>query len=179
MVTLTGVGGVGKTRLATEAARAAAAVGFADGVWLCELAPVADPDAVVHAVATTLAVRRQRGRRESAAVLIRSCARRWRIASPTSSWTPLQFVLLATAADASYSDQSHLIRDVRRLTARPGRVRRRVCPLVRRRRSVASAPDHREGSHESAVGMRRQERWSDAGARCRRRRQPQRTDHTG
>ena len=60
MVTLTGVGGVGKTRLATEAARAAAD-GFPDGVWLCELAPVADPDAVAHAVATTLAVRRQEG----------------------------------------------------------------------------------------------------------------------
>ena len=60
MVTLTGVGGVGKTRLATEAARAAAGE-FPDGVWLCELAPVADPDAVAHAVATTLAVRRQEG----------------------------------------------------------------------------------------------------------------------
>ena len=60
MVTLTGVGGVGKTRLATEAARAAADE-FADGVWLCELAPVADADAVAHAVATTLAVRRPEG----------------------------------------------------------------------------------------------------------------------
>ena len=33
---------------------------FPDGVWLCELAPVADPTAVAHAVATTLSVRRRR-----------------------------------------------------------------------------------------------------------------------
>ena len=45
LVTLTGVGGVGKTRLALQVA---ADVGpeFPDGVWLIELAPVGDPAAV-------------------------------------------------------------------------------------------------------------------------------------
>ena len=38
VVTLTGPGGVGKTRLALQAA-AQAAPRFADGAWLCELAP--------------------------------------------------------------------------------------------------------------------------------------------
>ena len=61
LVTLTGVGGVGKTRLAMEAAAWLAADEFPDGVWLCELAPVADPDAVAHAVAATLSIRRQEG----------------------------------------------------------------------------------------------------------------------
>ena len=45
LVTLTGVGGVGKTRLATEVA-ARLADEFPDGVWVFELAAVADPAAV-------------------------------------------------------------------------------------------------------------------------------------
>ncbi len=55
LVTLTGGGGVGKTRLAVQVA-AELAGGFADGVWLVELAPVGDPAAVADAVATTLGV---------------------------------------------------------------------------------------------------------------------------
>jgi predicted ATPase len=54
-VTLTGPGGVGKTRLAVQVAAELAGV-FADGVWLVELAPVGDPAAVADAVATGLGV---------------------------------------------------------------------------------------------------------------------------
>jgi len=50
LVTLTGVGGVGKTRLATEVA-ARLVDEFPDGVWFFELAPVADPATVPDAVA--------------------------------------------------------------------------------------------------------------------------------
>jgi predicted ATPase/class 3 adenylate cyclase len=46
VVTLTGVGGVGKTRLALQVA-AEALPEFREGAWLIELAPVRDPDAVV------------------------------------------------------------------------------------------------------------------------------------
>jgi predicted ATPase len=53
LVTLTGVGGVGKTRLALQLA-AEMMPAFSDGVWLVELAPVGDPSAVPDAVATTL-----------------------------------------------------------------------------------------------------------------------------
>ena len=53
LVTLTGVGGVGKTRLALQVA--AELVGeFSDGVWLVELAPVGDPAALPDVVATRL-----------------------------------------------------------------------------------------------------------------------------
>ncbi len=60
LITLTGVGGVGKTRLAQEAARLAADE-FPDGVWLCELAAVGAAEGVLAAVATSMSVRPQPG----------------------------------------------------------------------------------------------------------------------
>jgi predicted ATPase/DNA-binding CsgD family transcriptional regulator len=60
LVTVTGPGGSGKTRLAGEIARRVA-VRFADGAWLVELAPVADPAQVPWAVAAALGVREQPG----------------------------------------------------------------------------------------------------------------------
>ena len=53
LVTLTGVGGVGKTRLAVQVA-AELVPDFDDGVWLVELAGVSDPAAVPDAVAAAL-----------------------------------------------------------------------------------------------------------------------------
>jgi class 3 adenylate cyclase len=55
VVTLTGVGGVGKTRLALQVA-AEALPRFRQGAWLIELAPVRDPDDVVDAVAAVFGV---------------------------------------------------------------------------------------------------------------------------
>ncbi|MFD9194931.1 ATP-binding protein [Streptomyces phaeochromogenes] len=60
MVTLTGIGGVGKTRLALEAA-AAARRAFADGVWFVDCTVVQDGRLLAEAVATTLGVRQQSG----------------------------------------------------------------------------------------------------------------------
>ena len=55
LVTLTGVGGVGKTRLALQTA-VQVAPGFADGAWLCELAPVREPIRVDEAVAAVFSL---------------------------------------------------------------------------------------------------------------------------
>ena len=55
LVTVTGPGGVGKTRLAGEVARPVAGR-FADGAWLVELAAVPDPALVQAAVATALGI---------------------------------------------------------------------------------------------------------------------------
>ena len=57
LVTLTGIGGVGKTRLAGRAAGAVSDQ-FADGVAWCELAPLTESAAVAPALATSLGVRR-------------------------------------------------------------------------------------------------------------------------
>jgi len=61
LMTLTGVGGVGKTRLALEVA-ARLADEFQDGVWFFDLAAVADPAVVPDAVAAVLGIIQQPGK---------------------------------------------------------------------------------------------------------------------
>jgi len=61
LVTLTGPGGTGKTRLSLQVA-ADVLEQFTDGVWLVEFAPLADPSLVPQTVATALGVREQPGR---------------------------------------------------------------------------------------------------------------------
>ena len=67
LVTLTGVGGVGKTRLALEVA-ARLVDEFPDGVWFFELAAVTDPAAVPDAVAAVLGITQQPGKTVSESV---------------------------------------------------------------------------------------------------------------
>ena len=73
LVTVTGPGGVGKTRLAAQVSRRVAGR-FADGVWVAELALVREPTLVLAAVAVALGVRQAPGMSMSeslAAVLAR------------------------------------------------------------------------------------------------------------
>jgi predicted ATPase/class 3 adenylate cyclase len=53
LVTITGTGGVGKTRVAVQLA-AELLQRFPHGAWLCELAAAGDPEAMVQVVASTL-----------------------------------------------------------------------------------------------------------------------------
>jgi predicted ATPase/class 3 adenylate cyclase len=73
VVTLTGPGGVGKTRLALQAA-AQAAGRFADGAGLCELAPIGDAAGVDDALAALFSViaRVGQGTRETLAEFLRT-----------------------------------------------------------------------------------------------------------
>jgi predicted ATPase/DNA-binding SARP family transcriptional activator/DNA-binding CsgD family transcriptional regulator len=61
LLTLTGTGGSGKTRLAVETARGLAGA-YQDGVWLADLAPLSEPGLVPQAVARALGVHEQPGR---------------------------------------------------------------------------------------------------------------------
>jgi predicted ATPase/DNA-binding CsgD family transcriptional regulator len=61
LLTLTGSGGCGKTRLALATATDLVER-FEDGVWLVELAPLVDPSLVPQAVASALGLREQPGR---------------------------------------------------------------------------------------------------------------------
>ena len=61
LLTLTGTGGCGKTRLALEVAKDLVGA-YPDGVWLVELAPLSDPTLIAQAVASTLGMREQPSR---------------------------------------------------------------------------------------------------------------------
>lgn len=61
LLTLTGAGGTGKTRLALQVA-ADALDSFPDGVWLVDLASLSDPAAVPQVAAQVLGVREEPGR---------------------------------------------------------------------------------------------------------------------
>jgi len=61
LLMLTGSGGCGKTRLALQVA-ADVIDRYPDGVWLAELATLAEPDLVLHAIASALGLREARGR---------------------------------------------------------------------------------------------------------------------
>ena len=60
LLTLTGSGGSGKTRLALRAARETVEH-YRDGVWLVELAPLSDPALVASAAAASIGIRAQAG----------------------------------------------------------------------------------------------------------------------
>ncbi len=61
LVTLLGMGGIGKSRLSVQLG-AEVMDTFPDGVWLIELAPLSDPQLVPQAVASVLGVKEEAGR---------------------------------------------------------------------------------------------------------------------
>jgi predicted ATPase/DNA-binding CsgD family transcriptional regulator len=70
LLTLTGPGGIGKTRLATELAHASAGA-FADGVVLVPLAPITDPERVLDVIALAIGIAEVGGSAETLAWWLR------------------------------------------------------------------------------------------------------------
>jgi predicted ATPase len=68
LVTLTGAGGIGKTRVALEVASQVMPE-YEDGVWLVELAGLTDPELVPHAVLAALGFMGQPGRAPSESLI--------------------------------------------------------------------------------------------------------------
>ncbi|MDQ4126818.1 MAG: helix-turn-helix domain-containing protein [Actinomycetota bacterium] len=68
LLTLTGIGGVGKTRLATEVAREAAQ-NFPDGVAFVDLAPLGDPALVLPTIVRSFGLREVEGRNPGEALV--------------------------------------------------------------------------------------------------------------
>jgi predicted ATPase/class 3 adenylate cyclase len=68
LVTLVGMGGMGKSRLSLRVAGEAMDA-FPDGVWFVELAPLQDPRLLAQAVARTLSVKEEAGRPVEEALL--------------------------------------------------------------------------------------------------------------
>jgi predicted ATPase len=127
LVTVTGPGGVGKTRLAGEVARQVADR-FADGVWLTELARVPDPTLVPATVAVTLGVRQAPGMSlvESLSALL---SRRQLLLILDNC----EHVLAATAelcvALLPFADDVRILATSREPIGVPGEARYRLAPL--------------------------------------------------
>jgi non-specific serine/threonine protein kinase len=68
LLTLTGVGGSGKTRLALQVA-ARLLPEYPDGIWFVDLAPVTEPDRVVVAMALSLGLRDEPGKTTAQALV--------------------------------------------------------------------------------------------------------------
>jgi len=142
LVTVTGPGGVGKTRLASEVARQVADR-FADGVWLTELARVPDPALVPATVAVTLGVRQAPGMSlvESMSAML---SRRQLLLILDNC----EHVLAATAelclAWLPFADDVRILATSREPIGVPGEARYRLAPL--------SLPGHGEPAQIAESG---------------------------
>jgi len=128
LVTVTGPGGSGKTRLASEVAKPVADR-FADGVWLVELAPLRDPALAAAVVATALGVREQPG--ESAAgALARVLARRQLLLVLDNCEHVIGAAAALSAGLLSACDDVRILATSREPLAVAGEARYRLAPLA-------------------------------------------------
>jgi predicted ATPase/class 3 adenylate cyclase len=103
LVTLSGPGGCGKTRLAIQVA-AGVVGGYPDGAWVVDLAAVREPDLVVRAVAAALGVSEASGRSVTTTLLDHLATRRLLLILDNcehlvAACAELADVILRTAAD--------------------------------------------------------------------------------
>src|SRR5580692_3268442 len=146
MVTVTGPGGVGKTRLAAEAARELVA-GFADGGWLVELAAVQDPAQVADAVAVALSVPRNPDL-PITETLVAALARRQILVLLDNCEHVLDAVAELCQALLSAADDVRILATSREATGLAGEARYRLDPLA-----VPDLGGPAEAGHAPAVAL--------------------------
>jgi predicted ATPase/class 3 adenylate cyclase len=161
LVTLTGVGGVGKTRLAIQAA-ADASPDYPDGVWMVEFAALGEAASTGHAVAAALGITQQPGKTIEQSVSASLAGRRLLVvldncehlidavadlARQILAQCP-QVVLLATSREA-LAIGGERIWPVASLAFRDGNTSPAVQLFVERARSVV--PDFALGDDSDAV----------------------------
>ncbi|HXP21853.1 MAG TPA: LuxR C-terminal-related transcriptional regulator [Streptosporangiaceae bacterium] len=123
MVTVTGAGGIGKTRLADKVARGMAAE-FADGVWLVELASVRDPSLVAAQMTATLELPAG-----DAAAFSAMIARRQLLIVLDNCEQVLASAAGLCAAILSAADDARILATSREPLGVPGEARYRLRPL--------------------------------------------------
>jgi predicted ATPase/class 3 adenylate cyclase/DNA-binding CsgD family transcriptional regulator len=128
LVTITGPGGAGKTRLASEVARRVADR-FADGAWLVELAPLQDPALAAAAVATALGVREQPGE-PAAGALARVLARQQLLLVLDNCEHVIGAAAALSAGLLSACDDVRILATSREPLAVAGEARYRLAPLA-------------------------------------------------
>jgi len=127
LVTVTGPGGVGKTRLASEVARRTVSR-FADGAWLAELAHVLEPAQVAAAILTTLGLPKDRDMppgQQLAAVMARQ-----QVLLVLDNCEHVLSAVGGLCSDLlSAADDIHILATSREAMGIPGEIRYRLEPL--------------------------------------------------
>ena len=158
LVTVTGPGGAGKTRLAGEVAKEAAGR-FADGVWLGELAAVRDPAQVPAVVAAALGIPEQPGV-ATADALARALARRQLLLVLDNCEQVIGAVAVLCAGLLPACDDVRILATSREALRVAGEARYRLAPLT------LPGPDHPADPGGSAVALfADRARLADAGFR--------------
>ena len=146
LVTVTGPGGSGKTRLADQVARQVAGR-FADGAWLAELAAVRDPAQVAAAVAAALGIRDQPGV-PLADVLARVLARRQLLLVLDNCEHVIGAAAQLCAGLLAAADDMRVLATSREPLAVAGEARYRLAPLT-----LPAPGDTADGERSEAVAL--------------------------
>ena len=157
LVTVTGPGGAGKTRLAGEVAKEAAGR-FADGVWLAELAAVRDPAQVPAVAAAALGIPEQPGV-ATADALARALARRQLLLVLDNCEQVIGAVAVLCAELLPACDDVRILATSREPLRVAGEARYRLAPLT------LPGPDHPAdpGGSEAVALFADRARLADAG----------------
>jgi predicted ATPase/class 3 adenylate cyclase/DNA-binding CsgD family transcriptional regulator len=128
LVTVTGPGGSGKTRLAGEVAKRVAGR-FADGAWLTELATVQDPALVASVVAAAVGIRDLPGT-SAAEALVRALARRQLLLVLDNCEHVIDAAAELSAGLLAAADDVTILATSREPLAVAGEARYRLAPLA-------------------------------------------------